>query len=162
MNDLISREILGDPVTVTIGKSEHSLSYPAHNIFLYRQLTGDSLFRHDNWNKIDFEANYTAWLSCLWAGLHAQQPADAQHAEPWWKAPYTRAELENLIGFSNAAALHNAMVAALTAWMPKKKESIPQEQMDPIQKTDAERVPVKTTTEISSQPGGQELATASE
>lgn len=164
-SDIISREILGQPVMVTIGGREHPLTYPVHNIFLYRQLSGDSLFRFDNWKKIDFEENYDAWLACLWAGLHAQQPADSEHAEPWWKAPYTRSELEMLIGFANAPALHNSMVAALTAWMPEEKrpQKKSEEAVLPIESLPIEILPIEEKKATKdSEASGHELAVASD
>lgn len=154
MNDVIAREILGAPVTVKIGERELCLSYPVHNIFMYRQLTGDSLFSRDNWNKIDFEANYKNWIACLWAGLHTLDEADGE-----WKAPIARSELEKSIGFTNAAPVHNAMVNALTAWMPKKKESAPDPQ-EPNQAQPANQQSPEPTTD--SQTTGHALAVASD
>lgn len=117
MTDLITNEITGGAVPVTIAGRECRLSYPLHAIFLYKKLTGESLFQFDNWNKIDFEENYECWIACLWAGLHELGPDG-------WSAPYTRQELEPLVGFENGAILHTKMVEALTAWMPKPKKTV--------------------------------------
>lgn len=115
--NLISSEITGPPVTVIIADRECVLSYPLHALFLYKKLTGDSLFSFANWSKLEFEGNYECWIACLWAGLHVQDASGS------WKAPYTLPELEQLVGFNNAMEIQTKMVAALTAWMPKEKKS---------------------------------------
>jgi hypothetical protein len=121
MSDAIQSEITGPPVMVAIGGRELPLSYPLHALFLYKRLTGDTLFLFTNWQKLDFEENYECWMACLYAGLHQQQRDGS------WRAPYSRVELEIMINLSNGPEIHRAMVAALTAWMPKEKKTQPNE-----------------------------------
>jgi hypothetical protein len=114
MTDLITEEITGRPVAVTIGKGRFCLSYPLHNILLFKKQTGLSLFDKKTWDQLDFEENYEAWIACLWAGLHYL-------GEHGWQADVVKADLERNVGFHNAPALHGAMFEALTNWMPKKE-----------------------------------------
>jgi len=117
MTDAITREITGEAVSVSIAGRSCALSYPMHNLLVFKRLTGLSLFARESWDKLDFESDYDAWMACLWAGLH-ELGADGS-----WSAPYSKAQLELLINLGNAADIHNAMFRALTAWMPKKKET---------------------------------------
>lgn len=119
MADVLEKEITGGPVMVEIRGSLRPLAYPMHNVILYKQQTDDSLFDAKSWPKIDLENDPERWLACLWAGLHEQQPDKS------WKSPYTLDELGALVDFSNAAPISIAMVKALTAYMPKAKEPLP-------------------------------------
>jgi hypothetical protein len=145
MTDLITNEITGGAVAVTIAGRACQLSYPLHAIFLYKRLTGESLFQFDNWKRIDFEENYDCWISCLWAGLHELQDGK-------WLTPFTRPELETVLGFSNAGDIHASMVEALTAWMPKAKEA----------KAGAAVEPEKKSTSSSSPESGSAAPDASD
>jgi hypothetical protein len=117
--DILEKEITGEVVTVEIRGSVRPLAYPMHNVILYKQQTGDSLFDSKSWPRIDLQQDPERWLACLWAGLHEQQ------SDKSWKAPYTLEELGGLVDFSNAAAISIEMVKALTVYMPKAKEAIP-------------------------------------
>jgi hypothetical protein len=119
MTDVLEKEILGAQVTVEICGSVRPIAYPMHNVIVYKQQTGDSLFDSKAWPKIDLEQDPERWLACLWAGLHQQQ------SDKNWKAPFTIEELGGLVDFSNAAEISIAMVKALTAFMPKAKEVLP-------------------------------------
>jgi hypothetical protein len=113
MTDVLEREITGGRVAVKIRGSLQSLAYPMHNVILYKQQTGDSLFDAKAWPKIDLQADPERWLACLWAGLHEPQ------SDRSWKSPFTIEELGALVDFGNAAEISVAMVKALTAFMPK-------------------------------------------
>ena len=113
MTDILGKEITGGAITVEIRGSVHALAYPMHNVIVYKQQTGDSLFDKEAWPKIDLEQDPERWLACLWAGLHERQPDKS------WKAPFTIEELGALVDFGNAAAISVEMVKALTASMPK-------------------------------------------
>jgi hypothetical protein len=117
MTDLITEEITGAIVTVELGGRECVVSYPMHNLLLFKKQTGLSLFDHESWNRLDFEEDSEAWTACLWAGLHQRQ------ADESWIAPFTLEQLNDshLIGLGNAVRVHNAMFRALTNWMPRKK-----------------------------------------
>lgn len=117
MTDLLTTEITGEPVTVSLRGSAHAIAYPMHNILLFKKLTGLSLFAAATWSKIDFEEDSESWTACLWAGLHVRQ------ADGTWKAPFTLDQLNDprVIGLQNAVSVHNAMFRALTNWMPRKK-----------------------------------------
>lgn len=117
MTDLITEEITGAIVTVELGGRECVVSYPMHNLLLFKKQTGLSLFAADSWNRLDFEEDSEAWTACLWAGLHQRQ------ADRSWISPFTLDELNDphLIGLGNAVRVHNAMFRALTNWMPRKK-----------------------------------------
>jgi hypothetical protein len=117
--DVLEKEITGGPVTVEIRGSLRALAYPMHNVIVYKQQTGDSLFAAESWQKIDLQTDPERWLACLWAGSHEQQ------SDKSWKAPYTLEELGALVDFGNAAEISIAMVKALTAFMPKAKEVSP-------------------------------------
>jgi|SRR5579871_4816717 hypothetical protein len=119
MTDVLTKEIVGEPVTVNIRGSIRPLAYPMHNVILYKQKSGDSLFDSKAWPRIDLEADPERWLSCLWAGLHQQQP------DKTWSSPYTIEELGGLIDFSNAPDITTAMVKALTQFMPRAKDKNP-------------------------------------
>jgi hypothetical protein len=119
MTDILDKEISGAPVTVDIGDRVCPLAYPMHNVILYKQKTGDSLFDSSAWPKIDLQADPERWLACLWAGLHVQWPDKS------WKSPFSLDELGGLVDFGNAALLSVAMVKALTAFMPKAKDAPP-------------------------------------
>ncbi len=126
--DLLDQEISGPAITVRIRGVERPLAYPLHAVILYQQLTavaatktspavaGDSLFKKENYDKIDLGTDPDRWLKCLWAGLHELQPDRS------WKAPFTLDELGALIDFSNAGDVSIAMVRALTQSMPKAKK----------------------------------------
>ena len=114
--DVLEKAITGQRITITICSREHALDYRLHNVIVYEQETGDSLFDLESYRKIDLAADPARWLACLWAGLHEQQ------ADKSWKAPFTLDELGALVDFSNAPAISIAMVKALTAWMPKPKK----------------------------------------
>jgi hypothetical protein len=118
MADLISEEITGAAVTVSIAGRESVVSYPLHNILLFKKQTGLSLFVADSWDKLDFEEDSEAWTACLWAGLHVRQEDGS------WTAPFTLEQLNRpgVIGLQNAVSVHNAMFRALTNWMPRKKK----------------------------------------
>lgn len=115
MTDLITEDITGKPITVTLAGREFPLSYPMHNLLLFKKLTGLSLFAGaDVWAKLDFQDNFEIWLACLWAGLHGRQ------ADRSWKAPYTLEELELMVGL-NAATLSERMLQALAQFLPEPK-----------------------------------------
>ena len=116
MTDIITREITRKQESVTIAGRECRLSYPMHNVFAFKAQTRQSLFARNTWDLLDFEANYDAWMACLWSGMHELQPDGS------WKAPFTRPELELLIDIGNGTEVHNAMFRALTNWMPQKKQ----------------------------------------
>lgn len=120
--DLLDQEITGLPITVRIRGSERPLAYPLHAVILYKQLTGDSLFAKEVYDKIDLSTDPERWLACLWAGLH-------EFVDGKWKVYCTREELGSLIDFSNASEISIAMVRALTQSMPKvkKENSSPKE-----------------------------------
>jgi hypothetical protein len=117
MADLISEEITGAAVSVSIAGLECIVSYPMHNILLLKKQTGLSLFAPEIWDKLDFEADSEAWTACLWAGLHVR------HEDGSWTSPFTLEQLNRpgVIGLHNAVTVHNAMFRALTHWMPRKK-----------------------------------------
>jgi hypothetical protein len=117
MTDLISEEITGAAVTVSIAGRECVVSYPLHNILLFKKQTGLSLFIAGSWDKLDFEEDSEAWTASLWAGLHVRQ------ADGSWTSPFTLEQLNrpDVIGLHNAVSVHNAMFRALTNWMPRKK-----------------------------------------
>lgn len=115
--DVLTKEILGEPVTVAIRGRAFPLAYPMHNVIAYRQQTLDSLFDAASWSKIDLKQDPERWLACLWAGLHERQDDGS------WKSPFTIDELGALVDFSNAGEISVAMVKALTAFMPKKEAS---------------------------------------
>jgi len=119
MTDILDKEITGAPVTVDIGDRVCPLAYPMHNVILYKQKTGDSLFDSSAWPKIDLQSDPERWLACLWAGLHIQWPDKS------WNSPFSLDELGGLVDFGNAAPLSVAMVKALTAFMPKAKDAPP-------------------------------------
>jgi hypothetical protein len=113
MTDVLAKEILGEQVTVAIRGSVHPLAYPMHNVILYKQRTGDSLFDAKVWPRIDLQQDPERWLACLWAGMHQQQ------TDKSWKAPLTLEELGGLIDFRNAGEISTAMVNALIQFMPR-------------------------------------------
>jgi len=119
MTDVLEKEITGAPLTVTIRGSVRPIAYPIHNVIVYKQQTGDSLFDGEVWAKIDLQLDPERWLACLWAGLHELQ------SDKSWKAPYTLDELGGLVDFGNAAEVSIAMVKALAAYMPKAKDVPP-------------------------------------
>lgn len=119
MQDVLDREINGEPITVRIRGTERPLRYPLHAVVLYKQLTGDSLFVPANFAKIDLGADPDRWLKCLWSGLHELQE------DGKWKAPVTIEELGALVDFSNAAEISVQMAKALTRSMPKPKDKAP-------------------------------------
>jgi hypothetical protein len=134
MQDVLEKEIAGgEPVTVRIRGTERPLAYPMHAVILYKQLTGDSLFARENYDKIDVREDPERWLKCLWAGLH-------QFAEGKWMAPVTIEELGALVDFSNAGEISVQMAKAITQAMPKadpdaKKEkalAVTHEKLPPI------------------------------
>jgi hypothetical protein len=123
MPDALDIEITdGGPVTVTILGKVHPLAYPMHNVMLFKQQTGKSLFDAQTWPQIDLEENGDLWLACLWAGLHEKQP------DKTWKAPYTTEELDEGLEFSSARIIARAMVKALTRYMPKAQNANPNAQ----------------------------------
>ena len=124
-NDVLDREIHGDPITVRIRGTEHRLRYPLYAVVLYKQLTGDSLFVSENFPKIDLATDPDRWMKCLWAGLHQLQP------DGKWKAPLTLEELGALVDFSNAAEISLQMVKALTQSMPKPQPKDGKDDSDP-------------------------------
>lgn len=144
MNDILSQEITGKADRIVIAGRVCTFSYPMHNTILYKQLTGESLFNVESWNKISFEENYKCWMACVWAGMHEQLPPDAEHPEPYWKAPFSFAELEPLIDMSNAPDVHLAMFTSLTRWMPKKKK--PASTAEAQKKTAPSSAPEATAT----------------
>ena len=119
MKDVLDQEITGSPATVLIGGRSHQLAYPMHNIIVYKQRTGDSLFDVEAWPRIDLKQDPERWLACLWAGLHLQQE------DKVWKAPYTFEELGALVDFRNAGEISSAMVKALTRYLPKPDPKAP-------------------------------------
>ena len=119
MTDILEKEITSGPVPVSIRGSIHPLAYPMHNVIVYKQQTGDSLFDTQAWPRIDLQQDPGRWLACLWAGLHQQQ------SDKSWKAPYTIEELGALVDFGNAAEISIAMVKALLQFMPKPKDDAP-------------------------------------
>jgi len=136
MTDLITRELTGKPITVTIGGRELPVSYPMHNILLFKQQTGLSLFAgSETWAKIDFLDDFPTWLRCLWAGLHQRQ------ADLTWKAPFTLEELELLVGL-NAITISAEMTRALVAFLPLRKDADPEPE-ESKKKTEA---PILTTS----------------
>jgi hypothetical protein len=155
VSDPISEEITGKPVTVEIAGRVCLVSYPMHNILLFKKQTGLSLFIAANWNQLDFEADSDAWTACLWAGLHVRQD------DGTWASPFSRAELDLLIGLGNAVQVHNAMFCALTNWMPRKKVDNEDETekkiltATPCQKPETAEIP-ETTSAVSGsdQPDG--------
>jgi len=150
MTDIITTEIARAPVPITIGGKECTISYPMHNLFVFKHASGLSLFRRPTRDKLDFEEDYDAWISCLWAGLHARQD------DGTWVSPFTRAQLDGLIDFGNAPDVHAAMFQALANWMPRKKDPAePQNDEAPEKKI------VQTTTDASSNAPGSEPAAVS-
>jgi hypothetical protein len=119
MTDVLKKEITGELVTVEIRGSVRPLAYPMHNVILYKQKTGDSLFDAKAWPLIDLSKDPERWLACLWAGLHEQQ------SDKSWKSPSTIEELGALVDFGNASEISIAMVKALTSFMPKAKDPVP-------------------------------------
>src|SRR5579872_2264329 len=99
MTSVLDKELSGAPISITIRGSVHDLSYPMHNVILYKQKTGDSLFDPASWAKIDLTNDPERWLACLWSGMHRQQP------DKTWNAPFTLEELGALVDFSNAGAI---------------------------------------------------------
>jgi hypothetical protein len=116
---LVTEEITGAAVTVSICGRECVVSYPMHNLLLFKKQTGQSLFVAEAWRRLDFEEDSEVWTACLWAGLHSRQDDGS------WTSPFTLEELNrpDVIGLHNAVRVHNAMFAALTSWMPRKKTS---------------------------------------
>lgn len=111
--DVLAKEIAGgDPVTVRIRGTERVLAYPMHAVILYKQLTGDSLFVKESFEKIDLASDPERWFKCLWAGLH-------QFDGVKWTVPVTIDELGALVDFSNASDLSVQMVKAILQAMPK-------------------------------------------
>ena len=119
--DALKVAIVGEPVTVTIRGTVRPLAYPMHNVILYHQRTGDSLFDSTAYVSIDLQKDPERWLACLWAGLHELQ------SDGSWKAPFTLDELGALVDFSNAGEISVAMVKSLTSYMPKRKDAVPNE-----------------------------------
>ncbi len=114
-DDVIERELAGGaPVTVVIAGTARPLRYTMHAVAIYKQLTGDSLFVKENFEKLDLVEDPDRWLKCLWAGLHELQPDRAS-----WKAPLTLAELGGLIDFANATPIAEAMARAMMQALPK-------------------------------------------
>jgi hypothetical protein len=120
MADILDHEINGAPVTVNIRGTERPLCYSMHNVIVYSQLTGDSLFVKASFEKIDLAKDPEKWMACLWAGLHELSPD-----KKTWVAPFTLAELGALVDFTNAGDVSVSMVRALAASMPKPKEKDP-------------------------------------
>src|ERR1700733_2382313 len=123
--DVLEKEISGEPITIVLAGGRGRLAYPMHAVILYKQQTGDSLFNPDSWKKIDLAEDPARWLACLWAGLHRV------NAEKKWESPFTLSELEALVDFGNAGEISVAMSKALAASMPKKKEPDPNAQPAP-------------------------------
>lgn len=115
MADVLTKEIIGDPILVAIRGSEYVLAYPMHNVILYKQRTGDSLFDPKSWPMIDLQNDPERWLACLWSGLH-------QKTDNGWRSPFTIEQLGELVDFSNAGGISVVMVRALTQFMPKAKD----------------------------------------
>jgi hypothetical protein len=152
MKDVLEKEISGAPVTVLICGSARPLSYAMHNVILYKQQTGDSLFDREVYARIDLKQDPERWLACLWAGLHEQQ------SDKSWKSPYTLEELGALVDFSNAAEISIAMVKALTAHMPRPKE----DESPKVQAPEAEKEPMPAAPQNLTGSGLElEIATAS-
>jgi hypothetical protein len=150
MRDALEKEIAGDAITVQIRGTERPLAYPMHAVILYKQLTGDSLFVQNAFDKIDVREDPERWLKCLWAGLHV-------FAEGKWTAPLTFEELSALIDFSNAGEISIQMAKAVTQSMPKpdpaaKKVPAPElEGMDPAPVVTREKL---SRSGFTSEPAG--------
>lgn len=121
MQDVLEKEITGEPVLVAICGTERPLAFQMHAVILYKQKTGDSLFDPKSWSKIDLQTDPERWMACLWAGLHQQQPDKS------WKAPFTLDELGGLIkfDFAETTAITVQIGKALAAYMPKPKPAEP-------------------------------------
>lgn len=115
--DVLSQEITGTPVEVTIAGKVCRLTYPMHALILYKQRTGDSLFQQESWSRIDLAQDPERWTALLWAGMHEEQP------DGTWKAPFTLSELEKVLNFSNAIALRPGVLQAIAAWLPRGETS---------------------------------------
>jgi hypothetical protein len=116
MPDVLSEEITGTPVEVTIAGKLCRLIYPMHALILYKQRTGDSLFQQESWNRIDLAQDPERWTALLWAGMHEEQP------DGTWKSPFSYSELEKVLNFSNAIALRPSVLKAVAAWLPRSEK----------------------------------------
>lgn len=153
--NLIDREILGKPVTITIRGTERAVAYPMHAVILYKQKTGDSLFDAKCWPLIDLKSDPERWLACLWAGLHEQQ------TDKSWKSPFTIDELGGLVGFDNAGEISRAMVQALTQYMPKVKDAPDPKDAAPGELAPAAReIPISTSPSSSPAPNADSVLIA--
>jgi hypothetical protein len=110
MQDVLEQELIGKPVTVTLGGCEYKLSFRLRAIILYKQKTGDNLFLPKTWPMIAPAQDPERFLACLWAGLQRHHPE------------MTIEKLEDLIDFSNSAEVVEAIARALTAHFPKRQE----------------------------------------
>jgi hypothetical protein len=121
MQDVLEKEITGEPITVKLRGTERPLAFQMHAVILYKQKTGDSLFDPKSWPKIDLQTDPERWMAALWAALHQQQP------DMSWKAPFTLDELAGLINFDFAetTAITVQIGKALSAYMPKPKPAEP-------------------------------------
>ena len=113
MDDLLDREILGEPVTVKLGSETYTLAYPISALILYKQKTGDNLFQTENWYKISPQEDLERFLACLWAGLQTKHP------------DLTYERVGQLVNFANANVLVVAISRAFSAYFPKAKEASP-------------------------------------
>jgi len=131
--DLLQQEITGAPVTVMLGGEEYTLAYPISAIILYKQKTGDNLFRSESWQKVAPGEDPERFLACLWAGLQAHHP------------DVTLEKLSALVDFRNAAEVNTAIARAIASYFPKKKEGADPNAGKP-EPEDEERVLAETTT----------------
>jgi hypothetical protein len=132
--DLLEKEITGAPVTVTLGGEEYTLAYPISAIILYKQKTGDNLFRRESWQKVAPVEDPERFLACLWAGLQTHHP------------DMSIDKLGGLVDFHNAAELNLAIARAIASYFPQNKEGADPNAMAPELAASDEQA-LATTTE---------------
>lgn len=136
MKDALDKEITGAPVMVAILGTVRRLEYPMHNVIVYKEQSGDSLWDYSCWKKIDLQVDPVRWLACLWAGLHQEQP------DQTWKAPFTLDELKSMkIDYESAVEITTAIGKALLSFFPKAKEADPNGPAPAFEKRPAQTSP---------------------
>jgi hypothetical protein len=117
MNDVLKQELIGRaPVFVSLGGQDYPLAFPIHAVILYKRSTGDNLFDGVCWKKIAPLEDPERFLACLWAGLHVQEPDET------WTCPFSVAQLERLVDFTNVTPACEAIALALASYFPAAKE----------------------------------------